>query len=328
MKRFEKCCMIKKGSIENNCKATLSRQEVTLANKIKLPYRTAFIINPTGGGGHAGKVWPKIATVMDNSGQTYSAYLTREQGDGTRLAAKAVEEGAELVVAVGGDGTIREALNGIELKETIFGIIPLGTGNGFRHSTAIPGQWEEALNGLNYWSPRLVDVGRVNKSLFLNVVGIGLDAAVEQLASGKYHNLKGFLAYVPAFIEELASFKHFKVSLNYNYHDQIIKDALLVLVSNGAYYGGQMCIAPQASIDDGKLDLTVIRNIQPTETAVLAAQALLKRPFNHDSVSLEKLTKISITADDDVPIHIDGEVVVSQSLEIEIIPKALKLLAP
>lgn len=299
-----------------------------MAEKNKFPYKTTFIINPTGGGGNAGKVWPKIANILDKSGQPYSAYLTREQGDATRLAAKAVEEGAELVVAVGGDGTIKEVLNGIVLKETIFGIIPLGTGNGFRHSTAIPGQWEEALNGLSYWSPRLVDVGSVNKSLFLNVVGIGLDAAVEQLASGKYHNLKGFLAYVPAFIEELASFKHFKASLNYNNHDQLIKDALLVLVSNGAYYGGQMCIAPQASIDDGKLDLTVIRNIQPTETALLAAQVLLKLPLNHDSVSLEKLTKITVTADNDVPIHIDGEVVVSQSIEIEIIPKALKLLTP
>jgi len=221
-----------------------------VVEKIKFPYRTAFIVNPTGGGGHAGKVWTKIARLLDKSGQPYSAYLTREQGDGTWLAAKAVEEGAELVVAVGGDGTIREVLNGIVLKETIFGIIPLGTGNGFRHSTAISGRWEEALNGLSYWSPRLVDVGRVNKSLFLNVVGIGFDAAVEQLASGKYHNLKGFLAYVPAFIEELASFKHFKAKLYYNNHDQLIKDALLVLISNGAYYGGQMCIAPQASIDD------------------------------------------------------------------------------
>jgi diacylglycerol kinase (ATP) len=299
-----------------------------VAEKIKFLYRTAFIVNPTGGGGHAGKVWPKITNILNANGQSYSAYLTREQGDGARLAVKAVEEGAELVVAVGGDGTIREVLNGIVLKETILGIIPLGTGNGFRHSTAIPGQWEEALNGLHYWSPRLVDVGRVNNSLFLNVVGVGFDAAVEQLASGKYQNLKGYLAYVPAFLEELASFKHFKVILRYDTHDQLVKDALLVLVSNGAYYGGQMCIAPQASIDDGKLDLTVIRNIQPAETAVLAAQALLKRPFNHDSVSLEKLTKISISADNDVPIHIDGEVVVSQSLEIEIIPKALKLLSP
>ena len=299
-----------------------------MADKIKFPYKTAFIINPTSGGGYAGKVWPKIAGLLAKRGQPYSAYLTREQGDGTWLATKAVEEGAELVVAVGGDGTIGEVLNGIVLKKTILGIIPLGTGNGFRHSTAIPGQWEAALNGLSYWSPRLVDVGRVNRSLFLNVVGIGFDAAVEQLASGKYHSLKGYLAYVPAFIEELASFKHFKASLNYNNRDQLIKDALLVLISNGACYGGQMCIAPQASIDDGKLDLTVIRNIQPTETAVLAAQALLKRPFNHDSVSFEKLTKITITADKDVPIHIDGEVVVSQPIEIEIIPKALKLLAP
>jgi diacylglycerol kinase (ATP) len=296
--------------------------------KIKFPYRTAFIINPTGGGGHAGKVWPKIARLLDKSGQTYSAYLTQEQGDGKWLAAKAAKEGAELVVAIGGDGTISEVLNGIDLKKTILGIIPLGTGNGFRHSTAIPGQWEEALCGLSFWSPRLVDVGRVNKSLFLNVVGIGFDAAVEQLASGKYHSLKGFLAYVPAFIEELALFKHFKASLIYNNHDQLIEDSLLVLISNGAYYGGQMCIAPQASIDDGKLDLTVIRKMQPTETAVLAAHALLKRPLNHDSVSVEKITKITIAAENDVPIHIDGEVMGSQSIEIEIIPKALKLLAP
>jgi diacylglycerol kinase (ATP) len=81
-----------------------------VAGKKIFPYKTAFIINPTGGGGNAGKVWPKIANILDKSGQPYSAYLTREQGDGTRLAAKAVEEGAELVVAVGGDGTIREVL--------------------------------------------------------------------------------------------------------------------------------------------------------------------------------------------------------------------------
>lgn len=294
----------------------------------RIPYRTAFVINPAGGGGNAGKVWPSIAKLLDQWRQPYKAYFTRVPGEGTILAQKAVAGGAELVVAVGGDGTVREIINGIDLNSTVFGIIPLGTGNGFRRSCHIPGRWEQALNGLTQWMPRCVDVGEINGSYFLNVVGIGFDAAVAETAAGKYCKIKGYMAYLPAFFNELMSFKHFSAEIKTN-NSLISEDnVLLAVIANGQYYGGVFAIAPQAVIDDGSLDLILVRKRNNPETTLLALQALAKRHLDSSAVVTAKGTKFSISADHVVPVHIDGEVVGTLPAEIIIKPAALRMLLP
>jgi len=293
-----------------------------------IPYNTAFIINPAGGSGNSGRIWVRIAQQLDQSGQRYLAYFTEARGDGTRLAEQAVAAGAELVVAVGGDGTIREVINGINVNKNILGIIPLGTGNGFRRSCNIPGQWESALNGLSQWSPRVIDIGEVNGTLFLNVVGIGFDAAVENIASGKYKNLKGYLSYIAAFFKELVSFKAFHSSLVCDGTVCVESDTLLVVAANGSYYGGNMCIAPQARIDDGYLDICLIKKMKALETTFLALKVLLKKPLDHESVITKKTRQIYIYAENDVPVHIDGEVIGKMPIEIKIKPSALRVLAP
>lgn len=293
-----------------------------------IPYKTAFVVNPAAGQGQAHKIWGQIASALRQSGQEYSLYLTAKRGDGTRLAKEAARAGAELIVGVGGDGTLNEIVNGMNIADNILGIIPTGTGNGFRRSCSIPGNWQAALSGLSQWKPRCIDLGRVNDHYFLNVVGIGFDAAVEELASGKYHNLKGYLSYIPAFIEELATFKNFPANLRLE-HAVYQEDKLLLLViNNGAYYGGSMCIAPQASVDDGKLDLTMVRSIGARETTILAARALLRKKLSHKAISKETVHSVRIESDETVPIHIDGELHGELPVTIKLKASALKIMAP
>jgi diacylglycerol kinase (ATP) len=293
-----------------------------------IPYKTAFVVNPAGGNGFALKIWSDIAFCLDEAGQKYQVYQTHSPGDGIRLARQAVKDGAELVVGVGGDGTLREIVNGLDFGKNILGIIPAGTGNGFRRSCNIPGHWKKALQGLSDWPPRLIDVGEANGSYFLNIVGVGFDAAVEKAASGKYHNLKGYLAYIAAFFEELALFKSFHSAVMHNGSFCEETDTFLVVVANGSFYGGNMCIAPQASVDDSFLDLCLIKKMSAPVATLLAVQALLKKPLHHSSVITNKARQINIEADHDLPVHIDGEVIGTLPLEIKVKPGALRIIAP
>ncbi len=297
-------------------------------DNFKIPYNTAFVVNPAAGGGYAGRVWPQIATALDNANQKYGVYYTSMQGEGEKLAREAEKEGAELVVAIGGDGTLREVVNGIDHQKTLFSFIPSGTGNGFRRSCGMPGHWDQVLTGLNDWPPRLIDLGIVNESYFLNVVGVGFDAAVAEMASGKYGNVKGYMAYIAAFFEELVEFREFQAEIRGSDINLEVERTLLAVVANGTNYGGSFSIAPQARIDDGLLDLLVARKAGTPETTLLAVRALAGRHLGDSGVICSKGLRYSIDADHQVPVHIDGEVIGSLPVEISLLPAALKIIAP
>jgi diacylglycerol kinase (ATP) len=294
----------------------------------KIPYKTAFVVNTTSGGGHAGKTWPLVAEELDRLGQRYKVYFTRFAGDGIAMAEKAVADGAELIVAVGGDGTLREVVNGIDINKNIFALLPLGTGNGFRRACSLPGHWPEVIKGFTEWEPRLIDLGVINGSFFLNVVGIGFDAAVAGMASNKYKKLKGYAAYVAAFFDELKVFEHFCLEIDCPSWKIEQQKTLVVAIANGAFYGGGFNIAPHASIDDGELDLIIIRKQNSPETTLLAFQALVGKHLDNAAVIATKVTTLEINADHPVPVHLDGEVIGKLPVEIQIKPSALKLLAP
>jgi diacylglycerol kinase (ATP) len=294
----------------------------------RIPYDTAFVVNPAAGGGNSGRIWPRIEAVLNRSGQHFLSYMTGARGEATELATRAVENGAEMVVAVGGDGTVKEVVNGIDIGKTIMGVIPAGTGNGFRRSVGIPGQWERALDGLGQWPPRRIDLGEVNGTYFLNVVGIGFDAAVAEMASEKYKMIKGYTAYLVAFFQELVTFDHFDVTVESDGLNLKEDHTLLTVVANGKFYGGSFSIAPQAIIDDGKLELILVRKLSSPQTTILAVQALAKKHLESSAVITRSGTNFKITADHPVPVHIDGEVTGSLPALITIKPSALQILAP
>ncbi len=295
---------------------------------IKIPQRTAFVINPVAGSGKAGRIWLKIESALKKSGQQYRAYFTEKAGGGTGLAAHAVSEGAELIVAVGGDGTLREVVNGLDLSRTILGVIPAGTGNGFVRSCGIPLHWSRALKGLSTWKPQPVDLGLISDDYFLNVVGFGFDAAVAAAANTKYDRFNGYFPYLLAFIDQLAELKRFycKARCDNLYFED--RHTVVALVANGSFYGGKLCIAPRASIDDGHLDLLLFRRRSIPELFNLGFRVIFRQHYKSGAVLEQRGRKIYLEVPQDIPAHIDGDIVNISSAEIKIRPSALRILAP
>ena len=294
-----------------------------------LPYRTAFIVNPRAGKGRSLKVWQKVETLLRDARRPYQVYFTRCRGEGGAAAGEARARGAELIVSVGGDGTLLETVNGLDLKKNILGIIPAGTGNGFRRSLGIPGNARKALQGIYAWEPRAVDLGTVNGRLFLNVVGIGFDAAVARLATVDNRLLSGYPAYVSAFLAKAATFKSFPVTVHCG--EDVIEErrAMLAVVANGSYYGGWLCIAPQARVDDGRLDLCLVRKTNAAAMSALAIRAFVKKHLASGAVHTASCTAgITVNAPEDIPVHLDGEITGSLPAKIGILPGALRVLSP
>ncbi len=294
----------------------------------KIPYRTAFVINPAAGDGKAGRIGPRLEEVLHQTGQPYRVYFTLKAGDGTGLAARACDEGAEVVVAVGGDGTLKEVLNGLDLDKNILGVIPAGTGNGFIRSLSIPLQWKKAFQGLNHWNPRRIDIGRFNNELFLNSAGIGLDGAVAEAASSRYKRFKGYLAHTFALMDQAPAFNRFKCMVRCNGLQFEDDQTLIALVANGRYYGGKLCIAPQASVDDGYLDLLLIRKRSIPELIATGVRVAVRKHLSSRAVIKMQGHNFYIRTSRELPLQIDGDVTFTDSFKVAIIPSGLRVLAP
>jgi YegS/Rv2252/BmrU family lipid kinase len=293
-----------------------------------LPYKTAFIINPRAGRGRSLRVWRRLEPLLQEGGLSYSVHQTRFPGDGSTIAEQARSNGAELLVVLGGDGTLLEVVNGLDFKKNIVGIIPGGTGNGFRRSLKIPGDSYQALLGLAVWNPRQIDLGTINGMYFLNVVGFGFDAAVAKLATVDNKVLRGYPAYVTAFLAKLATFGSFPATVTCDKETIEEQKTILAVVSNGRYYGGQLCIAPQAKVDDGKLDICLVRKTNYANTTTLAVKAFFKKHLGHNAILTATAKEITINAPESIPVHIDGEILGELPAKISIRPGLLTVLAP
>ena len=294
----------------------------------KIPYQTAFVVNPSAGEGKAKHTWSRVESELQKYGQQYRVYFTSSAGEATGLAARAAQEGAKLIVAVGGDGTLRETVSGLDLGKNVFGAIPAGTGNGFVRSCKIPLHWRKALRGLSCWNPQPVDLGIINNTVFLNIIGFGFDGAVVEKAATKYRRLKGYLAYLAAFLDHAGKFKRFhcKARCNGFYFEE--NQAILAFVANGSYYGGKLRIAPQAAIDDGYLDLCLFRRRNIPEVIGLGARVAIRWHLSSRATLVLKGRKLYLETRQKVPAHIDGDLVEMSSAEIKIKPSALRILAP
>lgn len=294
-----------------------------------IPFKTVFIVNPTAGGGGAIRIWRKLEPLLRDAGQAYRVHYTRWRGDATALAEKARSDGAELIVGVGGDGTMLEVANGLDLDKNMLGIIPAGTGNGFYRSLKIPGNCRRALLGMSCWEPRRVDLGVFNGIRFLNIAGFGFDALLTEYVKDEKQKLPGYSAYVVGFLKELATFQDFKTVATVDEHKRIEEsNTFVAMVANGSYYGGLLCVAPHAEITDGELNLLLVRKMNYLETAVVAIRAFLKTHLSHSAFNTVSGREFNISADGDIPVQIDGELMGSLPAKVQVLPGALQVLAP
>lgn len=288
--------------------------------------KIAYIVNPTAGSGRAERVWARLAANHPQIAK--EAHFTRAPGDGEEMAAKLVAAGCEALVAVGGDGTLHETLNGAlrSSPNPLIGIIPAGTGNDFARSVSLPRDPERALAICLSGEAQPIDVGLVNGRAYINVAGFGFDAAVaEEVASRSVKGATGPIPYLMAVFHQLKTFRPRPLSIRFD--DQVIEAPVLFgAVGNGSTYGGGMKICPHARVDDGALDLCLAGDLGPVETLVNLVKVFRGLHLDHPKCSYHRAQKIVVEGDPLVRVHADGQLLGNLPATFEIRPQAIRFL--
>lgn len=266
-----------------------------------------FIVNPAAGNGYALKIEEQLKQEMSRRKLECCFVHTNAPGHATQLAKEAVDSGScSGVISVGGDGTAFEVACGLMNTSVPMGIIPAGTGNDFIKTVNLPKKPLEALEFILTHEPRPVDVGGLNDRLFLNVCGTGFDVTVLDytLAAKKY--CRGLLPYLIGLIRGIAHYKPVHVRFTTDGHTEE-REVLICSIANGRYFGGGIAICPEASADDGLLDI-VIAEHQPRWKIPFLVPTLLMGGIDKFSFTTHKRCKEAHLSSKGMRLNIDGEI--------------------
>ena len=283
-----------------------------------------FIVNPTAGNGYALKIEQQVQAEMARRGLSCQFVHAEHPGHATDLARIASStDGCTGVIAIGGDGTAYEVACGLMNTGVPMGIIPAGTGNDFIKTVSIPKKPMEALEFILTHDPRPVDVGGLNDRLFLNVCGTGFDVTVLDytLAAKKY--CRGLLPYLIGLIRGIAHYKPVYVRFTVDGHTEE-REVLICSIANGRYFGGGIAICPEATADDGLLDL-VIAEHQPRWKLPFLVPSLLMGRIDKFSFTTHKRCKTVELYSKGMRLNADGEVSEMDEAKFSVLQGALTL---
>ncbi len=287
-----------------------------------------FLINPASGTQRRKNVERIARKTLQNVAQV-EIEQTEYAGHATELARKAVLEGFDTVVAVGGDGTINETAQFLVGSETALYVIPMGSGNGLARVLGISLEPQKAVEQLIQSETQMIDVGFVNEKLFLATMGVGFEAHVSHaFAKEKSRGLK---TYVKTSIQ---NFMHYKPQ-NYTIRtdDGLIREieAFMLTVANISQFGNDFFIAPNADPSDGYLDLCLLKPFKSYESVLLAFQSSQKRIHENANMEIIRTKKVEIVRRNisEERAQIDGEPTeLPENILVEIRPKSLKIRVP
>jgi YegS/Rv2252/BmrU family lipid kinase len=309
-----------------------SRQETKTRDKHPQT-RAILIANPLAGS-YIQRAHQLEDTVTYLRQQHWQATLqyTHEAGDARRLAREAVEQGIDVVVAVGGDGTINEIIQELAGSETALGVIPGGTVNVWAREVGIPQEIAATRAILVNGQTRRIDLGRVNDRYFLLMMGIGMDGEITYAVEKKPAKRLGVLGYLLIGTWHVLGYPAFRTTLEID--DRIIKTtALQIVIGNTQLYAGAIRYTWQAKCDDGLLDICIVRKQSMAGRLVTALNLLLHRKQQRQHVQYETGQSIKIHTRYPVAIQIDGDPLGhterSQTpTQITVEPGSLKVIVP
>jgi diacylglycerol kinase (ATP) len=305
-----------------------------------------IILNPVSGRGNGEKIYPQLEAMLQEKGVDFAINRTEYPGHAIILAEQAALAGSDVVVAVGGDGTANEVLNGLieaqksEDVKAALGLIPVGRGNDFAYSVGIPTDFQKSVEALIQNHQRWIDVGLVvggdypQGRHFGNGVGIGFDAVVGFEAL-KLKRLSGFPSYIVAALKTI--FLYFHAPLlrieygNPETRHQVDNASLMVSIMNGIRLGGGFMMAPKGAMNDGLFDLTIAGQVSRLEIFRLIFRFLKGSQAGHPAIQITQAAKVNVTAlQGFLPAHADGETLCTtgKRLELTILPGKIKAVVP
>ena len=302
-----------------------------MSRKIKL------ILNPITNHGRSRQIAANLHLLMTEQNADWSS--TDYPNHATELARQAGEQGYDVVVAVGGDGTVHEVINGLmqvpQEQRPALGIVPLGSGNDFAHTLGIPKDPAQALQSVINGQPRSLDVGSVRdqdgrQEYFNNTIGIGFDAVVT-IRSRKITLIHGFMMYFVAVVQTIIlNFKSMDLHVETD-QESWDQSTLMLTLGNGPREGGGFLVTPAAKFDDGLLNYATIRKVSRPMMFRLIPEVMKGTHGRFKPVRMGVCHKMAVASQQPLYVHLDGEIYAGfgtdvRKLSIEILPNSIRFL--
>lgn len=283
-----------------------------------------FVVNPVSGGRKKKGFEKRVMADLDSTLFDATFAFTEYGGHANELAARAVEDHVDVVVAVGGDGTINEIAAALNGTETVLGIVPEGSGNGLALYLGIPLNERAAIRRLNKGDHLTIDSGEINGLPFFNMAGIGFDASVSDRFAND--NIRGPIGYMKAVLSEISGYKPKRYLLNID--GQVVeREAFMISVANSPQYGNNAYVAPQASVTDGILDVCIVRKFPLYTIPMMVFHLFNKTADQSEYVEIIPGKRIRIERETADAVHVDGEPKeMGAVLAISVKPATLRIL--
>ena len=284
-----------------------------------------IIVNPKANGKKAAKIAKKVDKYLTGKGVEHAFFYT----DAPRHAIKLAEElskTSDTIVALGGDGTINEVLNGLDTEKVKFGIIPSGSGNDFIAAAGIPQNPTEAVDLILSGEAKPTDYMVCGGVRGLNIIGTGIDVDILKRCK-KSRILRGKLQYVISLVISLIKFRFYKFYICKG-EEKNEKEALIACVGNGHRLGGGIRMCPEAKIDDGELDFVIAGKLKKRKIPHAFVKLMQGKILEQDFTSFERCEHVRLEFDKPVTIQVDGELYDGLDFDLSIVKSGIKIYRP
>jgi YegS/Rv2252/BmrU family lipid kinase len=309
---------------------------------MSMPAKIAAVVNPLSAGGRTARQWPQLAAMLESRLGRVVTRFTGGPGAGIAITRGLLREGCDLIIAVGGDGTINEVVNGFFDKdqmvrpEAVIGILPLGTGGDFRRTLEIPTDAGGAINILAAGVPLQIDVGKATfhanggshaSRYFVNLLSFGMGGHVAAQSKNFMRRFGGKAAFFWATAKTFLSYRGRKVSLSLDGSPTLLPFFITnVAIGNGQFHGGGMRPCPAAVPNDGLFDVTIINYAGALQLLGSISMLYSGEVYSHPKVRHFEASRILAEASSATEIEIDGEPLGTLPLEITLLPRQLRVL--
>jgi diacylglycerol kinase (ATP) len=301
-----------------------------------VPPKTVFLVNPASANGKTGKRWPQIARAAHEAGLRGEAVFSERPGQLGDLAREAADEGAALLVVVGGDGTVHEVVQGVAGREGVeLALIPRGTGWDFARTHGITKDVNAAVRTAKDGTARPFDLGRASYAVdgvrewawFANMASVGMSGAVAAKANSTTKALGAKTSYLMALGIVFARWKNVSLRVRVDVEERhaLMEDAIVAV---GRYLAGGMMITPDAEPDDGLFDVLLIGDLTKAEMVRVMPKVFRGTHLPHPKGEVLRGATVEIDADEPLPVQLDGEQPGTTPVRFELVSAAIRLRVP